>query len=60
MATVKRIIHLGGEIKVELLLENEHTIFANVSREQFAKMEFKIGQSVFVRPQRATLFPRAI
>jgi sulfate transport system ATP-binding protein len=55
-ATVKRIIHLGSEIQAELLLDDDHEVVAHLSREQFAQLDLRNGQQVFVKPSRGKLF----
>ncbi|HBL10231.1 MAG TPA: sulfate ABC transporter ATP-binding protein [Cyanobacteria bacterium UBA11162] len=56
-AIVKRVIHLGWEIQVELALTDEQVVFAHLSREQFADLTLKPGQQVFVKPKDAKWFP---
>lgn len=56
-ATVKRIIHLGWEIQVELyLLSDSRTVMAHLSREQFNELQLKSGQNIFVKPRATKLF----
>lgn len=50
-AIVKRVIHLGWEIQVELALPDNEVVVANLSREQFAELELEAGQRVFIKPK---------
>ena len=56
-ATIKRIIHLGWDIQVELCFDETELLVAHLSREQFAQMNLQIGQTVFVEPKKAIYFP---
>lgn len=56
-ATVKRIIHLGWDIQVELCFDDAEVLVAHLSREQFAEMNLEPGQKVFVKPNKALYFP---
>lgn len=56
-AIVKRIIHLGWDIQVELGCDETEVLVAHLSREQFAKMNLEPGQQVFVKPKKAIYFP---
>lgn len=56
-ATVKRIIHLGWEIQTELQLSDGLIVVAYLNREQFAELNLKPGQQVFVKLQNAKFFP---
>lgn len=55
-AVVKRVVHLGWEIQVELKLADEQVITAHLSREQFAQLGIKPGQQVFVKPKDVKCF----
>lgn len=55
-ATVKRIIHLGWEIKIELVLEDEQSVVAHLSREQFDDLDLVPGQQVFFKLKEVKAF----
>jgi sulfate transport system ATP-binding protein len=55
-AMVERIIHLGFEVRVELLLESGDRVWAQVSRNEAEELELEHGQVVFVRPARTQVF----
>jgi sulfate/thiosulfate transport system ATP-binding protein len=55
-ARVKRIIHLGWEIQVELALADNLEAVAHLSREQFARLDLQVGQQVFVKSHKAKFF----
>ena len=56
-ATVNHIVHLGWEIRVELLLESGQTLTAYLKREQFNQLELRQNQRVYVKPKHAKVFP---
>jgi sulfate transport system ATP-binding protein len=55
-ARVKRVVHLGWEIQVELALPDDLTVTVHLSREQFARLNLRSGQQVFIKPHNAKLF----
>lgn len=55
-AIVDRIVHLGWELQVELLLEDDQTITAYLTREQYDRLNLQPDQQVFVRPRKARSF----
>ncbi|MBD1805669.1 TOBE-like domain-containing protein [Microcoleus sp. FACHB-SPT15] len=56
-AKVARIIHLGWEIQVELVLGSGQIVTAHLSRDRFDQLELEQGQHVFVKPKEAKTFP---
>ncbi|MBW4563461.1 MAG: sulfate ABC transporter ATP-binding protein [Mojavia pulchra JT2-VF2] len=56
-AKVDQITHLGWEIRVELLLELGQRVYAQLSREQFQKLQLKQNQRVYVKPKNTKIFP---
>jgi sulfate transport system ATP-binding protein len=58
-AKVKRIVHLGWEIQVELELPDNLSILAHLSRDKFSEMNLEPGQEVFVKPRQAKFFPES-
>lgn len=58
-AIVKRIIHLGWEVQVELLLPSNLVLVAHLDREKLAKLNLNPGQQVFVKPRNAKFFPES-
>jgi sulfate/thiosulfate transport system ATP-binding protein len=55
-AMVERIVHLGFEVRVELVLHNGTHVSAQVTRDEAEELELHDGQIVFVRPSRTTVF----
>jgi sulfate/thiosulfate transport system ATP-binding protein len=53
---VNRIIHLGWEIQVEMLLLDGQRVTAHFSREKFDKLDLRTGQQVFVKPKSTKVF----
>jgi sulfate/thiosulfate transport system ATP-binding protein len=55
-AIVKRVVHLGFEVRVELALPDGNEIWVQLSRDQNEYLELESGQTVFVRPEKTTVF----
>jgi sulfate/thiosulfate transport system ATP-binding protein len=55
-AIVNRVIHLGWEVQVELLLEDGQLFTAHLSREQFHRLHLQPEQQVYVKPKEAKSF----
>jgi sulfate transport system ATP-binding protein len=55
-AMVHRVVHLGFEVRVELVLDDGDELSAQVTRDEADELELRGGQIVFVRPSRATSF----
>jgi sulfate/thiosulfate transport system ATP-binding protein len=58
-AMVERVVHLGFEVRVELLLDNGRHVSAQLTRDEVEELELRDGQIVFVRPRRETVFSEA-
>jgi sulfate transport system ATP-binding protein len=56
-AKVDRLIHLGWEIQVELLLQSGQMVTAYLSRDDFEKLKLERHQDVYVRPKEIKTFP---
>ncbi len=57
--TVKRVVHLGFEVRVELVLEDGRDCWAQVTRDEAEVLELAPGSRVFVRPRRTRVFETA-
>jgi sulfate/thiosulfate transport system ATP-binding protein len=55
-AMVQRLVHLGFEVRVELVRDDGETMSAQLTREQVEALELQEGQIVYVRPTRQTVF----
>jgi sulfate/thiosulfate transport system ATP-binding protein len=55
-AMVQRLVHLGFEVRVDLVREDGELISAQQTREQVEALELRPGQIVYVRPIHATVF----
>jgi sulfate transport system ATP-binding protein len=55
-AMVQRLVHLGFEVRVELVRDDGETMSAQLTREQVEGLELRHGQIVYVRPTRQTVF----
>ena len=57
-AMVERLVHLGFEVRVELVRDDGEQLFAQLTREQAEALELARGQIVYVRPTRQTVFAK--
>jgi sulfate transport system ATP-binding protein len=57
-AMVERIVHLGFEVRVDLVRDDGELMSAQLTRDEVERLELMVGQIVYVRPTRATTFPR--
>jgi sulfate transport system ATP-binding protein len=55
-AMVQRLVHLGFEVRVELVRDDGEVLSAQLTREQVEALEVERGQIVYVRPTRQTVF----
>jgi sulfate transport system ATP-binding protein len=55
-AMVERVVHLGFEVRVELVRADGTPLWAQLTREQEEALELAEGQIVWVRPARTTVF----
>jgi len=55
-AMVQRLVHLGFEVRVELVRDDGEILSAQLTREQVEALELQRGQIVYVRPTRQTVF----
>jgi sulfate transport system ATP-binding protein len=56
-ARVDRVIHLGWEIQVELILQTGQLVTAYISREDFDQLKLVRNQNVFLRTKEVKTFP---
>jgi sulfate/thiosulfate transport system ATP-binding protein len=55
-AMVQRIVHLGFEARVELLLGDGQELWAQMTRDEADLLELTEGEIVYARPRRAKVF----
>ena len=55
-AMVERLVHLGFEVRVELVRDDGEELSVQLTREQAEALELTNGQIVYVRPMRQTIF----
>jgi sulfate/thiosulfate transport system ATP-binding protein len=55
-AMVQRLVHLGFEVRAELVRDDGEVLSAQLTREQVEALELQPGQIVCVRPTRQTVF----
>ena len=53
---VERIVHLGFEVRVELVGANEEKAWAQITRDRCEELELEERQIVYVRPARERVF----
>jgi sulfate transport system ATP-binding protein len=58
-ATIQRIVHLGFEVRVELVFVDGTHFWAQVTRKEIEELAVTEGQGVFVRPSRQKVFAAA-
>jgi len=58
-AMVERLVHLGFEVRADLVLHDGQRVWAQLSREDADQLELAKGQIVFVRPSRTRQFAEA-
>jgi len=59
-AMVQRIVHLGFEVRVELLLADGSLVSAQITREAAEQLELARNQIVYIRPHRTRSFAAAV
>ena len=55
-AMVQRLVHLGFEVRIDLVRDDGEVLSAQLTREQVEALELQNGQIVYVRPVRQTVF----
>jgi sulfate transport system ATP-binding protein len=55
-AMIERLVHLGFEVRAELVLHDGQRLHAQLSREDAEQLELYQGQIIFVRPSRVRVF----
>jgi sulfate transport system ATP-binding protein len=57
-AMVERVVHLGFEVRAELVREDGQHLLAQLTQEEAEALELERGLIVYVRPSRETVFSR--
>jgi sulfate transport system ATP-binding protein len=55
-AMIERIVHLGFEVRVDLVREDGESLSVQLTRDEAERLELERGQIVYVRPTRQTTF----
>jgi sulfate transport system ATP-binding protein len=55
-AMIERIVHLGFEVRIELVREDGEPLSVQLTRDEAERLELDRGQIVYVRPTRQTTF----
>jgi len=56
-ARVLRIIPIGWEMQLELKIEEDFVIAAQINREQLNQLNLQVGQQVYIKPRNVKSFP---
>jgi sulfate transport system ATP-binding protein len=56
-ARIRRLIHLGWEVQLELVMEDGQTLMAHLSRERFDQLQLLPQEQVHIKPLDARSFP---
>jgi sulfate transport system ATP-binding protein len=57
-AMIEHMVHLGFEVRVELVLAEGENLWAQITQAEAEQLELEKGQIVYVRPSRAKVFDR--
>jgi sulfate transport system ATP-binding protein len=55
-AMVERVVHLGFEVRAELVRDDAEHLLVQLTKEEAEQLELERGQIVYVRPSRETVF----
>jgi sulfate transport system ATP-binding protein len=55
-AMIERIVHLGFEVRVDLVREDGEPLSVQLTRDEAERLELDSGQIVYVRPTKQTTF----
>ncbi len=55
-AMIERVVHLGFEVRVELVRGDGEKLWAQITRDECEQLELEQSQIVWVRPERARVF----
>jgi sulfate/thiosulfate transport system ATP-binding protein len=55
-AMVERVVHLGFEVRVELVRDDGQHLLAQLTQDEAQQLELERGRIVYVRPSRETVF----
>jgi sulfate transport system ATP-binding protein len=55
-AQVERVVHLGFEVRAELVRDDGEPLAVQVTRDRAEELELERGQIVYIRPTRETVF----
>ncbi|MDQ3889182.1 MAG: sulfate ABC transporter ATP-binding protein [Actinomycetota bacterium] len=55
-AVVKRVLHLGFEVRIELVLHGGEHLWAQVTRDDSERLALEPGQEIHIRPSREQVF----
>jgi len=58
VGTVQRVVHLGFEVRVELQLDDDGELWAQVTREECERLGLAAGVRTHVRPRRERVFAK--
>jgi len=56
-AKINRIVYLGWEIQIELIVDDREIVTAYLDRDRFKELNVTTNQQVYVKPRQARAFP---
>ncbi|HLO50542.1 MAG TPA: sulfate ABC transporter ATP-binding protein [Kamptonema sp.] len=56
-AKINRIVYLGWEIQIELIVDDKDVLTAYLDRDRFKQLNIQVDQRVYVKPRQAKAFP---
>ncbi|MEN9518529.1 MAG: hypothetical protein RLZZ381_1117 [Cyanobacteriota bacterium] len=59
LAKVQRIIHLGWQVQLELILGDRSSLTVHLNREEFARLDLTTEQNVYLEPRQIKCFEQA-
>ena len=59
-AMVERVVHLGFEVRVELVRDDGQHLLVQLTQEEAEQLELERGEIVYVRPSRETVFDQRL
>jgi sulfate transport system ATP-binding protein len=57
-AMVERVVHLGFEVRAELVRDDGQHLLAQLTQEEAQALELERGMIVYAKPSRQTVFSR--
>jgi sulfate transport system ATP-binding protein len=59
-AWIERIVHLGFQVRVELMREDGERLSVQITRDEAERLELEVGQIIYVRARRQITFDEVL